>query len=75
MDKRQGREKPEKIERRKVKEGLRTAVRTPGRTALLTKPNLHGAGPGGRKDIKRGATGRALSLSLHPARMDFPAII
>ena len=35
--KRQGREKPEKIEQRKVQ-----GVRTSGRTALLAKPNLHG---------------------------------
>ena len=47
--KRQGREKPAKIEQRKVKEGLRTRVRTSGRTALLTKRNLHRAGPGERK--------------------------
>ena len=66
--KRQGREKPTKIEQRKVKgrsEDLRTGMRTSGRTALLTKPNLHRAGPGGRKkQIKRGAN----SLSLSPAR-------
>ena len=56
--KRQGREKPAKIEQRKVKGRSRTRVRTSGRTALLTKPNLHGAGPGGRKKhIKRGANG------------------
>ena len=47
--KRQGREKPTKIEQRKVKGRSRTRVRTSGRRALLTKPNLHGAGPGGRK--------------------------
>ena len=52
-------------------------MRTSGRTALLTEPNLHGAGPGGRKrHIKRGAKGLALSpmrvyalslsLSLYP---------
>ena len=70
--KRQGREKPTKIEQRKVKgrsEDLRTGMRTSGRTALLTKSNLHRAGPGGRKkQIKRGAKGRSLSLSLSPAR-------
>ena len=39
-------------------------MRTSGRTALLTKPNLHRAAPGGRKKhIKRGAKGLALSLS------------
>ena len=64
--KRQGREKPTKIEQRKVKgrsEDLRTGMRTSGRTALLTKPNLHRAGPGGRKKHKKGSQ-RALSLSL-----------
>ena len=42
-------------------------MRTSGRTALRTKPNLHRAGPGGRKKkhIKTGAKG--LSLSLPPA--------
>ena len=36
------------------KEGPRTRVKTSGRTeqtALLTKPNLHRAGPGGGKNI------------------------
>ena len=38
-------------------------MRTSGRIALLTKPNLHRAGPGERKKhIKRGAKGLALSL-------------
>ena len=61
--KRQGREKPAKTEQRKVKGRSRTRVRTSGRTALLTKPNLHGAGPGGRKKhIKRGAKGLSLFL-------------
>ena len=60
--KRQGREKPAKIEQRKVKG--RSEDRT-GRTAVLAKPNLHRAGPGGRKKhIKRGAKGPGLSLSL-----------
>ena len=89
--KRQGREKPTKIEQRKVKgrsEDLRTGMRTSGRTALLTKPNLHRAGPGGRKNIKRGTKGLSLSLSCalgcsslcvfgstcpHASKMDFPA--
>ena len=72
--KRQGREKPTKIEQRKVKgrsEDLRTGMRTSGRTALLTKPNLHRAGPGGRKKHKKGsqrALSLSLSLSLSPAR-------
>ena len=40
-------------------------MRTSGKTALLAKPNLHRAGPGGRKKhIKRGAKGLSLSLSL-----------
>ena len=49
-----------------------------GRTALLAKPNLHRAGPGGRKQIKGGAKcsltcslslshAYALSLSLYPS--------
>ena len=44
---RQGRAKPSKIEQRKVKERWRTGV-----TALPAEPNLHRAGPGGRKRIK-----------------------
>ena len=60
--KRQGREKPTKIEQRKV-QGPRTGVRTSGRTAVMTKPNLHRAGPGGRKKHKKRSQ-RALSLSL-----------
>ena len=40
-------------------------MRTPGRTALLSKPNLHRAGPRGRKKhIKRRAKGLSLSLPL-----------
>ena len=34
-----------------------------GRTALLAKPNLHRAGPGGKKHIKGGAKHSSLSLS------------
>ena len=60
--KRQGREKPTKIEQRKVKERSEDRVRTSGRTALLAKPNLHRAGPEGRKkNIKRGAKGLSFS--------------
>ena len=67
--KRQGREKPAKIEQRKV---LRTGVRTSGETNNTPGwPNLHRAGPEGEKDIKRGAEGpgrlspvRVRSLSL-----------
>ena len=60
--KRQGREKPTKIEQRKVKGRSRARVRTSGRTALLVKPNLHRAGPGGRKKHKKRSQ-RTLSLS------------
>ena len=50
--KRQEREKPPKIEKRKVKGSLRTGVRTSGRTNSTPGwPNLHRAGPGGGKDI------------------------
>ena len=67
--KRQGREKPAKIEQRKVKG--RSEDRT-GRTAVLAKPNLHRAGPGGRKKhIKRGAKGLSLFLSLLRAGAPF----
>ena len=38
-------------------------MRTSGRTALLTKPNLHRAGPGGRKEHIQG---EAKGLSLAP---------
>ena len=56
-------ESPTKQNRGRSKEGLRTRVRTAGRTALLTKPNLHRAGLGGRKKRKKRSQ-RALSLSL-----------
>ena len=53
------------------KEGPRTRVKTSGRTnrtALLAKPNLHRAGPGGgKKHIKGGA--KALSLGLYLPRV------
>ena len=43
-------------------------MRASDRTAFLTKPSLHRAGPGGRKKhIKRGAKRLSLSLSLSPA--------
>ena len=80
-----------KARENRTKEGPRTRVRTPGRTALLSKPNLHRAGPRGRKKhIKRRAKGLSLSLSHllgrsslhifgstcpHALKMDFPAII
>ena len=60
--KRQEREKPVKIEGRS-KKGLRTGMRTSGRKALLAEPNLHRAGPGGRKHIKGGAK-HSFALSL-----------
>ena len=56
------RKSPGKQNRGRSKEGLRTRVRTLGRTALLTKPNLHRAGPGGRKKHKKRSQ-RVLSLS------------
>ena len=61
--KRQEREKPPKIEKRKVKGSLRTGVRTSGRTNSTPGwPNLHRAGQGeGKKPIKAGA--KVLSLS------------
>ena len=85
--KRQGREKPAKIEQRKA--------RGPecGQTALLATPVYTGQAQGGGKDIKRGAKGKGVSLSLslpcalgrsslhicgskcpHTSRMNFPAI-
>ena len=62
--KRQGREKPVKIEQRTVRGDCpRTGVRTSGRTEFLTKPNLHRAGLGEeKKHIKRGTKGLSLSL-------------
>ena len=45
------------------KGGLRTRVRTSGRTnSTPGQPNLHRAGPGGGKNIKRGAKGLSLSV-------------
>ena len=41
-------------------------MRTSGGTALLAEPNLHRAGPGGRKQIKGGAK---CSLTLSPLRV------
>ena len=47
------------------KEGLRTRVKTSEQTALLAKPNLHRAGPGGgKKHIKGGAKALSHRLSL-----------
>ena len=83
---RQGREKPAKIEQRKVRGRSEDRVSTSGRTALLTKPSLQRAGPGGEKHIKRSQ--RALrsprpgrsslrvfgSTCPHDSKMDFPTI-
>ena len=64
--KRQGREKPVKIEQKKVR-GPRTGVRTSGETKSTPDwPNLHRAGPGRNKHINRGA--KASFLSLSPTR-------
>ena len=63
--KRQEREKPVKIEGRS-KKGPRTGMRTSGRKALLAEPNLHRAGPGGRKHIKGGATCSLVLSAPHP---------
>ena len=46
----------------RTEEGLRTGVKTSGRTALLLKPNLHKTGPGGKKHKKKSQ----ISLSLSP---------
>ena len=56
------RKSPGKQNRGRSKEGLRTGVRTSGKTALLTKPNLHRAGPGGRKKHKKSQGQRAVTL-------------
>ena len=59
--KRQGREKPAKIEKRKVRQ--RTGVRTSDKTNNTPGwPNLHRTGPGREKHIKRGAKASAHSL-------------
>ena len=49
--KRQGREKPMKIEQRNVKARLEDRSEDFRRTALLPQPNLHRTGPGGEKNI------------------------
>ena len=49
------RKSPQKQNKGRSKKGPRTGVRTSGRTALLAEPNLHRAGPGGRKHIEGGA--------------------
>ena len=58
----QGREKPVKIEQKKVR-GPRTGVRTSGETKSTPDwPNLHRAGSGRNKHINRGAKASSLSL-------------
>ena len=59
--KRQGKEKAQE---NRTKEGLRTGVRTSGKTPGW--PNLHRTGPGRDKHIKRGPKARSLCLSLSP---------
>ena len=49
MAKRQGREKPVKIEQRKVKGRSEDQSEDFRQNALLAKPYLHRTGPGGRK--------------------------
>ena len=87
--KRQRREKPAKIQQKKV-QGQRTGVRTSGKTNNTPGwPNLHRTGPGREKHINRGAKASSLSLSRalgcsspcvfgltcpHASKMDFPAI-
>ena len=59
--KRQGREKPMKIEQRKVQDGVRTSG---GTKSTPGWPSLHRAGPGEeKKHIKRGAKRLEVSLS------------
>ena len=59
--KRQRREKPMKIEQKKVR---KTRMRTSGKTNNTPGwPNLHRTGPGRDKHIKRGAKASSLSLS------------
>ena len=58
----QRREKPVKIEQKKVRR-LKTGVRTSGKTNNTPGwPNLHRTGPGRDKHIKRGAKASFLSL-------------
>ena len=83
--KRQGREKPAKIEQKKVR-GMRTSGKTNNTPGW---PHLHRTGPGREKHIKRGAKASSLSLSCalgcsslrvfgsmcpHALKMDFPAL-
>ena len=64
--KRQGRGKARK---NRTQEGLRTGVRTSGKTNNTPGwPNLHRTGPGRGKHINRGAKASSLSLSPSPAR-------
>ena len=66
--KRQRREKPAKIQQKKV-QGPRTGVRTSGKTNNIPGwPNLHRTGPGRDKHIERGAEASSLSLQSSRAR-------
>ena len=77
---RPGREKPLKIEQRKVR-GPRTRVRTSGKTNSTPGwPNLHRTGPGREKHIKRGAKALFSLFLPHPGvlsssrlRVDMPS--
>ena len=87
--KRQRREKPMKIEQKKV---WKTRMRTSGKTNNTPGwPNLHRTGPGRDKHTNRGAKASSLSLSLphagvlflrvfgstcpHASKMDFPCYL
>ena len=58
--KRQRREKPMKIEQRKVRTGVRTSGKTNNTPGW---PHLHRTGPRRDKHIKRGANASSLALS------------
>ena len=57
--KRQGREKPAKIDQRKVRTGVRTSGKTHNTPGW---PSLHRTGPGRDKHINRGAKASSLFL-------------
>ena len=78
-----------KARENETKEGLRTGVRTSGKTNNTPGwPNLHRTGPGREKHINTGAKASSLSLPgagalfssvfgstcPHTSKMDFPAI-
>ena len=73
--KRQRREKPAKIQQKKV-QGQRTGVRTSGKTNNTPGcPSLHRTGPGRDKHINRGAKASSLALSLLHAGADFSSCL